>query len=270
MPEPREAEEFNQEDFNEWYENRDNPAFMARYTLSNFWDNLDWRDLGTELVQSARDFFTSPETGEGSQWDSAYTYREYFGDELSGEMPNTKPGMFADEIVASAYSKIGTDVTRPDEYGNPSKSFVCTAGVCDIVDEIMPWPEDERGIKSVFNPYIEDAFSGIGPAGRQFGRAEDFDRISDPNELAKGDIMILNIERHREGQSPNAGGTHAVVVTGVYDDKIEIVHEGGQLAPLLSKYYDRDFLDHGKFRSAFRYNPKDVDAIAFNRMNIGG
>ena len=229
-----------------------------------------WEQIGAEMIRSARGALdwimpdTVPDEVEGSYYDYAYEQRHYTGgEELSGKLPNNQPGPFADDVVNSAYNSIGEDIIRFDRKGRPTKSWVCAKGVCDIVEGIMPWPEDSRGEKSIYNPHLEDAFSGTGPAGKLFKNADDFNEIKSPNDLAKGDIMIIN-------SGPNArSGTHSVIVTGVYDDRVEIVHEGGQYEPILSKSYHRDFLDES-FRSAFRYWPTDENWTAFNEMNLRG
>lgn len=230
-----------------------------------------WEKLGQRMIRGARetlDWLVSddwmPEVGEGSKHDYAYESRHYVGgDELSGRLPKNRPGPFADAIVQSAYANIGEDILTLDKEGKATPNWVCAAGVCDIVEDIMPWPEDERGVKSVYNPYIQDAFEGKGEAGRLFEYSEDFRSIETPNDLAKGDIMLLNT-----GPNPRSG-THAVVVTGVYGDKVEIVHEQGAYNPVGSKTYDREWLD-GSFRKAYRYMPSSENWAVFNEMNIKG
>ena len=170
----------------------------------------------------------------------------------------------ASQIVQTAYNNVGKDIYRM-ENGKMVYNWVCTKAVCSIVKEAgMPWPADKNGVPTENNDWLIDAFRGKRTPGELFPESKDFIEIS-RDGLAAGDIIILDEyqgdreERDRSmresGIGRNVTGKHTAIITAVFDDKIEIVHEGGEESPIHTKFWSNDLLDE-QFSASFRYNPE--------------
>lgn len=199
-------------------------------------------------------------TGEGTLFDYNYKDRNFrntmLGDLLDLEPVERNQGPYADAIVESARSLIGTDISRPgakSEFpGGVRYGWTCADYACDAATKAsIPWPVDENGKHSSYIPYIVNAFRGIGIPGKNNPNlSKQFDEINKINEIAPGDFAFIS------------GLSHSVVITQVYKDgTIEIAHTGGEDRPVFSKTYSKEEWE-GLFARdmgvAFRFNGKSV------------
>jgi len=199
-------------------------------------------------------------TGEGTLFDYNYKDRNFrntmLGDLLDLEPVERNQGPYADTIVESARSLIGTDISRPGAKsqfpGGVRYGWTCADYACDAATKAsIPWPVDENGKHSSYIPYTVNAFRGIGVPGKNNPNlSKQFDEINKMNEIAPGDFAFIN------------GLSHSVVITQVYKDgTIEIAHTGGEDRPVFSKTYSKAEWEDvfAKNRGvAFRFNGKSV------------
>jgi len=211
-------------------------------------------------VVAAKKLAETHGTGEGTLFDYNYKDRKFrdtmLGDFLDLEPVERNKGPYADTIVESAKSLIGTDISRPgakSQYpGGRRYSWTCADYACDAATQAsIPWPVDENGKHSSYIPYTVNAFRGIGIPGKNNPNlSKQFDEIKKINEVAPGDFAFIN------------GLSHSVVITQVYKDgTIEIAHTGGEDRPVFSKTYSKDEWEGVFARDmgvAFRFNGKTV------------
>ena len=203
------------------------------------WDYIDW----------AKSKINPSDTGIGSEADLTIDKRTFNTKNIN---PDRSP--VADLIVDSAYNRLNKDTVRPTALGTMRDEWTCADATCDIVtDAGIPWPADKSGIPSSSIDYVIDSFDGRGEPGRLFSEhSHNFNHVG-PGELASGDILILDVTGSQK---------HMALITGIYEDGIEVVHDSGSSSPVYSKFYDLEFLNDN-FDRAYRYNPnKDNEAFS--------
>lgn len=195
------------------------------------------------------DWFKTPETGEGSQWDRSKYRKNPISTLLYGGEIASNPSPLSKNIKEIAYSNIGIDTFR-----GKRNSYVCADAVCDIYSIVgIPWPKDKKGNPASTVDFVIDAFDGRGNPGKLFEKySEDFKHVG-PGELGIGDILILGEDQK-----------HMTIITGIYEDGVEVVHDRGQDEPKSSKFYSFDWVTD-MFNRAYRYTP-DLDDEAFSHL----
>ena len=225
-----------------------------------------------DFVDAAKYITKDQGTGKGSYFDHNADERDFrntmFGDFLEFEPIDIKGGPLKDMIIESAYSMIGTDVSRPGSkdlwpsgkrYGS-----VCADAACDAFQGAsIPWPIGPNGDFSSDIDFSIEAFKGSkcksGDCGGDLnpGLSEQFDKITDHTKVAPGDVAFIS------------GRGHSVIVTQVYKDGVvEVVHEGGSQYPVYTKTYSGSqwanlwerYYSGGEGGSgiAFRFNGKSI------------
>ena len=204
--------------------------------------------------------FYAPE--EHSYYD--YTYNTRVNNIRDGKlMVNPDRSPYADMIVKHAYGTVGEDIYRMEE-GFEKYDWVCTKAVCNIVNKVgIPWPTGENGLPTENTDWLLDALRGKRKPGELFPASKDFIEIG-RDGLAAGDIIILDEYQgdsdardralRQAGIGSDVSGKHSALVTAVFDDKIEIVHEGGIESPVHTKFWFNELLDN-QFSAAFRFHP---------------
>ena len=196
---------------------------------------------------------------------------------------NKNQGPLANSIQASALNAIGTETFRRDM----GKDMTCATAACQILSDVyIPGPKDHKGQLSESIDFAIDAFDGRGEPGKLFKEhSQDFLPVG-PGELARGDILILNIDQG--GITRNPPGVerspelyreygyqkHMSIITDVYQEGIEVVIDRGRPfgidEPKTSKFYTFEWLygdkeQEGWFDKAYRYTPT-VDNSAFRHL----
>jgi hypothetical protein len=148
--------------------------------------------------------------------------------------------------------------------------MACATAACQIFNKAnIPWPKDKYGNSVESIDYVIDAFDGRGEPGKLFSEhSEDFKPVG-PGELARGDMLILDVAE-LINRSAHGYQKHMAIITDVYEDGIEVVHDRGSDEPKTSKFYTFEFLhgtqdSSGSFDRAYRYIPS-VDNTAFKHL----
>ena len=268
-----------------------------------------WYESWWELrLKSAYDLVNPPpETGYGSKADSVRWSRMKNFPPTESEAQ----GPFADIIKSSAYDLIGTKTYTRDYQTELTPSMIaagadsgmgCATAACQILNKSnIPWPKDKSGKPVETIDYIIDALEGRGEPGKLFSEhSEDFKPVG-PGELARGDMLILDTEWGTPSEDmPNevflvsqqrwveGGGMrpdkyktheylgyqkHMAIITDIYEDGIEVVHDRGRDEPKTSKFYSFEMLvgnenKSGYFDRAYRYIPS-MDNTAFKHLIYG-
>ena len=243
--------------------------------MASFWDKFE------SGIQNFQDFlFPPPEKGYFSLADSVRF------DRLK-RIPiiNKDQSEFADNIKSAAWDLIGTETyTRSFK-----EKRVCATAACQIFNKAnIPWPTDKYGNSTESIDYVIDAFDGRGEPGKLFTEhSGDFKPVG-PGELAKGDMLILDVdyspyrlwpsesdlENFAEVDQREPGyQKHMAIITDIYENGVEVVHDRGPDEPKSSKFYTFDFLYGDKdnapwFDRAYRYSP-NVDNRAFQHLVYG-
>jgi hypothetical protein len=233
---------------------------MAR----SVWDYIDW----------FKDTIIIPQTGIGSEADMTRKLRM-----LNTQLITPDESPLSDQIVSSAYERLNFDTSRGSR-----KSWVCADATCDMLTNIgIPWPKDKDGKNASSIDFVIDAFDGRGKPGKLFSKySEDFQKVG-PGELSRGDILILDVSgQHPVSYEVDMHGRvqwdtvpdpstreygyqkHMALITSIYEDGVEVVHDSGEQSPVYSKFYSMDFLNDA-FDRAYRYIP-DINDQAFSHL----
>ena len=150
-----------------------------------------------------------------------YTYDTRVNNVRDGRLvlnPDRSP--YAEEIIRSAYSNIGTGNRR--------------------LEKSLPWPENESGRPVENGRWLEAAFRGKDIPGKLFPQNEDYIEVG-RDVLSGGDIIIPKDK------------SESKIVTAVFDDKIEVVVGAGRDASH-TEFISKDEIND-TFSTAFRYFP---------------
>jgi hypothetical protein len=223
--------------------------------------------LYDQLINKLAEYFEpEPEIGPGSEYDRGR--ENMIGIKVNRPLiTNENQGPYANHISNTARNLIGVDTVRPvkkgdilDIGGGKRKGLVCADSACDIfISSNLPWPKDKYGKMAGTIDYIEDAFEGRGMPGKLFKEhAKDFKKVK-AEDLAAGDVLIFG--------SPTTQ-KHMVIVTQLFDNGFEAVHDQGVDNPKVSKFYHYDWVvgKHNDFHKAYRYSPSNNNKAFQNLM----